>query len=134
MRAGVSETGSIPSLSECDPGLRPMEFNVLILPEAVEGKTKGGIILPDEVKDADKAAANRGLLVAVSPVAFDFAEFRDVKPQVGDHVWYARYAGTKVKGRDGREYVLCKDRDIGAVIEPAEPADIPTAANWSEAA
>lgn len=128
MKVGANGTGKIPLLSECDPGLRPMEFNVLILPEEVEAKTKGGIILPDEVKDADKAAANRGLLVAVSPVAFDFAEFKDVKPEVGDHVWYGRYAGTEVRGRDGRTYRLCKDRDIGAVIEPAQVAQIAEAA------
>lgn len=126
MRAGASETGTLPSLTDCDPGLRPMEFNVLIFPEQVEETTKGGIILPDSVKEADKAAANRGLLVAISPVAFDFAEFKDVKPRVGDHVWYGRYAGTEVKGRDGRTYRLCKDRDIGAVIEPAT--------HWAEAA
>lgn len=128
MKVGANAMGTLPSLTECDPGLRPMEFNVLILPEQVEEKTSGGIILPDSVKDADRTAANRGLLVAISPVAFDFAEFDENRPVVGDHVWYGRYAGTEVQGRDGRTYRLCKDRDIGAVIEAAPAVALAEAA------
>lgn len=108
--------GLIPSLSECDPGLYPVEFNVLILPEPVEEK-KGSIILPDQVKEMDKSAQTRGRLVAVSPVAFDYAEWPEGsrRPAPGDEVWFGKYAGVLVTGRDGREYRLCKDRDVGAV-------------------
>lgn len=120
MSVGVNLPGSIPSLSECNPGLRPMEFNVLILPEATEEKTKGGIILIEGTREAEKAAATKGRLVAISPAAFDFAEFpKDQLPRPGDLVWFGKFAGTTVKGNDGRDYRICKDRDIGAVIEEA---------------
>ena len=104
-------------MTECDPGVRPVEFNVLILPEPVEEK-KGSIILPDQIKEQDRNATTRGRLVAVSPVAFDYASWPDEadKPKPGDLVWFGRYAGSLVTGRDGREYRLCKDKDVGAVI------------------
>lgn len=116
MKVSAKERVSIPSVSECNPGLRPSEFNVLVLPEVVEEKTAGGIILPDASKDAKDAAGQRGRLVAVSPVAFDYASFPEgSKPQIGDVVHYAKFAGTKMEGADGRSYRAIKDRDIIAV-------------------
>ena len=116
MKDGVTARALIPSLSDCDPGLRPSEFNVLILPETVEEKTQGGIILPTAAKDAKESAGQRGRLVAVSPVAFDFASFGEGdKPAPGDVVIYAKFAGVVVKGLDGRDYRICKDRDVMAV-------------------
>lgn len=108
----------VPALSECDPGFEPFEFNVVIAPEEISEKTAGGIILIDQKRETDALATMRGRLVAVSPVAFDYAEFpNDARlPQVGDEVIFAKYAGTLVDGRDGRTYRLCKDRDIAAVV------------------
>ena len=120
MKVGVQARASIPSLSECDPGLRPSEFNVLVLPEVTEQKTAGGIILPDDAKDAKDAAGQRGRLIAVSPVAFDYATFPEgAQPKVGDIVLYAKFAGTKMEGRDGRSYRAIKDRDIIVVEDEA---------------
>jgi co-chaperonin GroES (HSP10) len=31
-------------------------------------------------------------------------------------VLFAKYAGTTVKGRDGKEYRLVNDKDLGAVL------------------
>lgn len=115
MNSGVSERASIPSLSECDPGLMPSEFNVLILPEKIEDKV-GNIFIPETSKDAKEQAGQRGRLIAVSPVAFDYASFtEDQKPKPGDVVLFAKFAGTAVKGLDGRDYRVMKDRDIMAV-------------------
>lgn len=120
MKGGVNERASIPSLSECKPGVKPSEFNVLVLPEVAEEKTKGGIILIDASKDAKEAAGQRGRLVAISPVAFDYASFPEGStPVVGDVVLFAKFAGTLVTGLDGRDYRLMKDRDVMAV-ETAE--------------
>lgn len=109
---------TIPSLTDCDAGLQPVEFNVLIAPEVIEEKTKGGIILTDAAVDTDRNAATRGRLVAVSPCAFDYAEWPEGtrKPAPGDEVWFGKYAGTLVTGRDGQKYRLLKDRDIGAIV------------------
>ncbi len=110
---------NIPDMSECNPGFRPTEYNVLVLPEVVEEKTKGGILLTEMSKETKDVSAIRGLLVDVSPLAFGFDIWPEgaVKPQAGDHVIFAKYGGILVKGADGREYRLMKDKDLMAVIE-----------------
>lgn len=110
--------GRIPSLDELDPGIVPCEFNVLIAPEEVEEKTKGGIILPDTTKEVDQLAAMRGRLVAVAPMAgASIWPEGEGRPKPGDAVYFAKYAGILVKGRDDRDYRACKDKDLIAVIE-----------------
>lgn len=101
-----------------DSGIVPTEFNVLIQPKMVEEKTKGGIILPDDTKERDQFAQMEGVLVACSPLAFTYADWPNSDaPKVGDRVLFAKYSGAKVTGfKDGKEYRLCKDKDIAAVI------------------
>jgi chaperonin GroES len=112
--------GTIPKLEDCKPGFYPVEYNVIIAPEEMESVTKGGIILADRTKESEELAQVRGLLVDASPLAFNFDDWpagtSDRRPKRGDHVIYGKYAGILIKGDDGREYRLCKDKDIAAVI------------------
>ena len=110
--------GKIPELSECKPGIEPMEYNVLIAPEETETKTAGGIILLDKTAETESLASQRGRLVAASPHAFSYAEWPDGarKPTVGDAVLFAKYAGGLIDGDDRREYRVVKDKDIIAVL------------------
>jgi len=100
--------------------INPTEYKVLISPVKVDEKTKGGIILPDEHKDREQFAQMEGILVAVSPLAFTYAD--DVawgdaaKPKPGDKVLFAKFAGAAVKGMDGKDYRIVNDKDIAAVI------------------
>lgn len=103
-------------------GINPTEFKVLIDPKPVEEVTKGGIIKPDMSTDKEKYATTEGTIVAVSPLAFSYATADEWaaaggKPKVGQAVLYARYAGVRPKGRDGKEYVLLNDKDVCATIE-----------------
>ncbi len=99
-------------------GINPVEYNVLVEPKAVEAVTKGGLHLPDEVVEKDSFARMEGVLIAVSPLAFNFDDWpaESLKPQVGDRVMFSRYNGSEVKGRDGKTYWLMKDRSIAAVM------------------
>jgi co-chaperonin GroES (HSP10) len=121
--------GTIPQLEDCNPGLRPVEYNVIIAPEVVETVTKGGIIIADITKDADQLAQVRGLLVDVSPLAFNFDTWPDsaaeMRPKAGDHVLFAKYAaGIEFKGDDGRTYKLVSDKSIAAVITVPQSATL----------
>lgn len=100
-------------------GIRPIEYNVLIKQDKIEEKTKGGLHLPGETQDREKHAQTRGVLVAVSPMAFSFDEWPEgePKPQVGQRVFFARHAGTFVEGEDGEEYRVVKDKDVVGVME-----------------
>ena len=107
----------LPALSEIDPGIVPCDVSVLVLPMMLEEKTKGGIILTSNVKERDDAAAMEGLLVSVSAAAWQDTTPELPIPVVGSIVFFARYAGVDVRGRDGRMYRLLNDRDIKAVVE-----------------
>lgn len=104
-------------------GIQPTEFKVLIAADEVEEVTKGGIIRPIELVDREKYGQTRGRIVAVSPHAFTYAD-REAwidagipKPKPGDIALYARHAGLRVKGKDGKDYLLVNDKDICATFE-----------------
>jgi co-chaperonin GroES (HSP10) len=98
-------------------GIWPTEFNVLIKQKDVEEVTKGGIIVPIEKVEKDKYAEVEGMIIAVSPLAFCYERWPEgaKKPSEGDKVIIAKYSGVHVKGADGKEYLLTKDRDITAL-------------------
>lgn len=99
-------------------GIAPVEHKVLVLPKPVEEKTKGGIILSDVTRDSAKYAEMEGSIVAVAPGAFNYLtedEWQGQKPKPGDRIIIAKYAGVRVRGADGVEYVLVNDKDICAV-------------------
>lgn len=103
-------------------GYHPTEYNVLIEPEEVAAKV-GSIYIPDNTKDQEKFAQIRGRIVSASPLAFSYASDAEweaahaAKPAAGNLVLYAKYAGVNIKGKDGKEYRLVKDKDICATIE-----------------
>src|SRR6185295_7461098 len=98
-------------------GITPHEFKVLVRPDKVEEKTKGGIIIPETERDREQHAATQGTLIAMSPLAWTFAEWpKGAKtPEIGDHVIFPRYVGFMVKGDDDEDYWLLNDKDILAV-------------------
>lgn len=105
-----------------ESGILPTEFKVVIKPIAVEEKSKGGIILPDDTKERDQYAQIEGTLIACSPLAFTYAKEEEWAaaggrpPQPGDRVLYAKYAGTTRKGKDGNDYRIVNDKDLWAVL------------------
>lgn len=108
--------GQIPTLENTKIDFYPVEYNVIVCPEVVEEKTKGGLILPDSVKETEGLAQSWGLLVAKSPLAFNYDAWPEgaEQPKPGDHVFYARYAGTMIE-HGGKQYRIMKDKDIALV-------------------
>ncbi len=112
---------TIPQLDECKPGLRPVEYNVIIAPAVLSELTQGGILLADLTREREGDAMQIGRLISISPLAFNFDRWpadAERPPKPGDLIWYAKFAGAPLEGADGREYRMCKDKDICAVIEP----------------
>ena len=99
-----------------DPQIRPFGVRVLVKPEEVEQKTDGGIYIPETVMEKDKFAVMIGTLVGVGEIAFTDPDWLD-KPKVGDTIIYDRYSGATVTGKDGEEYKLMNDDDIGGKYE-----------------
>ena len=74
----------IPQISDCNPGLAPMGYNVLVAVDVVEEVTSGGIILPTKHTERETSASERGRLIAVSEMAFRGGDWEGVPtPEVG---------------------------------------------------
>lgn len=98
-------------------GIQPIGTKVLVLPEQVEEKTAGGILLPGETQERNSLAITTGTVVAIGAAAFsDWANVeKDRLPQPGDRIHMARYSGLLVDGEDKRQYRLIQDTDIAGV-------------------
>jgi len=91
--------------------VRPLADRVLIKPAPKEEVTKGGIVLPDTVKEKPQD----GEVVAVGPGRVDDKGARiPLEVKKGDRVIYAKYAGTEIK-IDDKEYIILRESDILAV-------------------
>lgn len=94
-------------------GLTPIEFKILVLPDLIADKI-GSLYIPDQKKERDQFAQFKGTLIATGGRAFE--DCGEPSPQVGDRIYFARYAGKPVDGADGKSYRLINDRDVSAVV------------------
>ena len=93
--------------------IRPLNDRILVKRLEEEGKTAGGIIIPDSAKE--KPA--EGEIVAVGPGKMNDKGERttmDVKP--GDRVLFSKYGGTDIK-IEGDDYLIMREDDILGVVE-----------------
>ncbi len=99
-------------------GIKPVEFKVLIKVNSLEDKTGGGLWIPNTTLDREQMAHDKGVLVAVSDMAF--SDWKGMIPKVGDKVIFNKYAGSVInfqKDKGQREqFRLCNDKDICAII------------------
>ena len=102
-------------------GITPLDLKVLVRPDAAEKVTKGGIIVPDSTSDRQKFAVVKATTIAVGANAFN--EWLNGKepdevpvPEAGSRILMAQYAGARVKGQDGEDYVLMNDEDCIALL------------------
>lgn len=108
----------VPALADCNPGILPVEFCVLVAMAEKPETTKGGIIMPSATKDREEWASDHARMVAVSPLSFNYADMPSGRhPAVGDVVFVGKYAGDQITGKDGRKYKLVQDRAVLAIIE-----------------
>ena len=97
---------------------RPLHDRVLVRRIEAEEKTKGGIIIPDTVKEKPM----EGEVIAVGTGTRD--EQGKVHPldvKAGDRVLFGKWSGTEVK-LDGQELLIMKESDIMGVL-----TDVPAA-------
>jgi chaperonin GroES len=94
---------------------RPLHDRVVIRRLEGEEKTKGGIIIPDTVKEKPQ----EGEVVAVGPGGRDEkGKLTPVELKPGERVLFGKWSGTEVK-IDGEELLIMKETDVMGVIEGA---------------
>ena len=92
---------------------RPLHDRIVIRRIEGEDKTKGGIIIPDTVKEKPQ----EGEVVAVGPGGRDESgKLTPMGVKAGDRVLFGKWSGTEVK-LDGEELLIMKESDIMGIIE-----------------
>ena len=94
---------------------RPLHDRVMIRRVDPEGRTTGGIIIPDTAQE--KPA--EGEIVAVGPGARNETGKvvpLDVKP--GDRILFGKWSGSEIK-LDGEEFIIMREDEILGIISRA---------------
>jgi len=105
-----------------ETGIVPVEYKVLIKIDEIDDKSSGGILLPENTREREQMAHDRGTLIEASDMAF--SDWKGLKPEAGDKVIFNKYAGTVIQfrreDRTMSRFRLCNDKDVCAVIKEAK--------------
>lgn len=93
--------------------IRPLQDRILIKRLEEEGKTKGGIIIPDTAKE--KPQEGKVIAVGKGKVLED-GKVHPLDVKAGDKILFSKYSGTEVK-IEGEEHLIIREDDILGVIE-----------------
>lgn len=92
--------------------VRPLGDRVLVRPIQREEQTKSGIFLPDTAKEKPQ----RGEIIAAgSGRLTDEGQRLPMDVKEGDHVLFAKYAGTELK-IDDEDLLILSEKDILAIV------------------
>ena len=94
---------------------RPLHDRVVVRRIEADDKTKGGIIIPDTVKEKPQ----EGEVVAVGPGGRDEnGKITPTELKPGERILFGKWSGTEVK-IDGEDLLIMKETDVMGVIEGA---------------
>lgn len=103
---------------------QPTGWRVLVMPYQTDAKTKGGLYIPDEVRDRESVATVVAYVLSVGPLAYkDTDKFGpDPEPwcKKGDWVCIGRYSGSRFKIEGGEIRIINDDEVIATVLEPTD--------------
>ena len=92
--------------------IRPLHDRVIVKRVDEEGKTKGGIIIPDTAKEKPI----EGKVVAVGQgKTLENGTMQALEVKKGDKVLFGKYAGTDIQ-IEGEEHLIMKEDDIIAIV------------------
>ena len=122
MERAVNNNEWIENEEKPDPEVLPHlpGYHILVRPVSIKSKTKGGLLLPDSVKDDVAYLTTVGKVLSIGDLAYkDEDKFPNGKwCDVGDYVCYARHAGQKLYYKGVRLLLLFDDQIMMKVDEP----------------
>jgi chaperonin GroES len=78
-----------------------------------EEKTKGGIIIPDAVKEKPQ----EGRVIAIGDgKVLENGQRLPLTVKVGDKILFGKYSGTEIK-IEGEEHLILREDDVLAIVE-----------------
>ena len=96
----------------------PKGYKILIAIPELEGKTEGGVFMPDSLKSMEETASIIGYVISVGTEAYTDKERFPNGPWCaeGDFVIFRSYSGTRFKV-SGKEFRIINDDTVEAVVE-----------------
>lgn len=93
--------------------IQPLGDKVLLEILEPEGKTKGGIVLPDSAKEKPQ----EGKVIAVGPGKVkDDGSRIPLQVKEGQKVLFSKYSANEFTTKEGEEFSIIKEEDILAII------------------
>ena len=93
--------------------IQPLHDRVIVKRVEEEGKTKGGIIIPDTAKEKPI----EGIVTAVGSGKRDEGGKKvPLEVKEGDRILFSKYAGTEIN-IEGEEHLIMKEEDIIAIVK-----------------
>ena len=98
----------------------PTGWRLLVLPYRGKGKSEGGIIIPDAVRDDAQIQTVVGYVFKTGPLAYKDKEKFPSGPwcEEGDWVIFARYAGSRFRIEGGEVRILNDDEILACIDDP----------------
>jgi chaperonin GroES len=93
--------------------VRPLHDKILVKRTEAEGKTPGGLIIPDNAKEKPV----EGLVIAVgSGTRNKDGTLIPLDVKANDRVLFSKYSGTEIK-TIGDDHVILREDDILAILD-----------------
>jgi chaperonin GroES len=91
--------------------IKPLGDRVVVKRVEEEQITRGGIVLPDSVKEKPQ----KGKVLAVGAGRFEDGKRIPLDVKEGDVVLFAKYGGTEIEV-EGEELIILSERDLLAIM------------------
>lgn len=88
--------------------LRSLHDRIIVLPDAVETLSDGGIVIPDTVTNPQ----SKSIVICVGPGTKD----KPMEAKKGDHIIHSKFSGTEIIF-DNKLYLVMREDEILAVID-----------------
>jgi co-chaperonin GroES (HSP10) len=103
---------------------QPTGWRILVMPYQGAATTKGGLHIPDEVRDREAVATVVAYVLKLGPLAYkDPGKFGpDAEPWCKQGQWVAigRYSGSRFKIDGGEIRIINDDEVIATLLEPTD--------------
>lgn len=98
---------------------QPTGWRILVMPYQGTIKTKGGLHLPDEVRERESVATVVAYVLKLGPMAYgDKEKFGTPWCKEGEWVCIGRYSGSRFKIDGGEVRIINDDEVIATILEP----------------
>ena len=97
---------------------QPTGWRILVMPYQGTVKTKGGLHLPDEVRERETVATVVAYVLKLGPLAYSDKKYGSAWCEEGQWVCIGRYSGSRFKIDGGEVRIINDDEVIATILEP----------------